>query len=333
MYNPIIFNDEIFKEIVYDNIAPLYAISNYGTVINKFTNKQISQNLTKDGYLRVSLRRNDNTSKHYLVHRLVMITFDPIEDDHKFEVNHIHGVKNDDRFNKLEWVTTLENNHHAFETGLNNNFAENHTNAKLTNDEVREICRQLSNGIPIQEICNNMGNTDCKDLYRTISGILDRSIWKSISKDYIFPDYPNKRDKFTDSEVRLICDALQQGLGYKDILKMLNIDISTLSPKELSNYSDMISNIRLKRYYKDISKDYNSLINSEKSRHDQIFTNSQIETICKLLENNYGYSDILSYLGIDRNNCDKNKYDAYKHCLSSIKNRKMFTSISEKYTF
>ena len=58
------------------------------------------------------------SNKHeYRVHRLVAAAFlDPDED--RPWVNHINGVKNDNRITNLEWTTARENVLHAIEIGL-----------------------------------------------------------------------------------------------------------------------------------------------------------------------------------------------------------------------
>jgi hypothetical protein len=73
---------------------------------------------TKDnkGYLRVGLTINGKlcTKK---VHRLIAQTFISNTLNKPF-VNHINGIKNDNRVENLEWVTAKENTKHAIENGL-----------------------------------------------------------------------------------------------------------------------------------------------------------------------------------------------------------------------
>lgn len=69
------------------------------------------------GYLRIGLS-NNGVSKTYKLHRLVAEMFIP-KVKGKTQVNHINGIKDDNRVENLEWCNNAENQQHAWDNGLN----------------------------------------------------------------------------------------------------------------------------------------------------------------------------------------------------------------------
>jgi hypothetical protein len=94
-----------------------YKVSSSGLVWRIGKSKCLKQHKDRHGYLYVTLCVNGKPAKKY-VHRLVADTF-IVGGSDLLQVNHIDGVKSNNVYLNLEWVTAKENIRHAFNTGLN----------------------------------------------------------------------------------------------------------------------------------------------------------------------------------------------------------------------
>ena len=107
--------DEVWRSI--QNLSK-YEISNRGNVRFTDTKQLRKQGLNSYGYCVLRVAYDDGTRKTIAVHILVALAFLG-ERPPGHDVNHINGIKIDNRVENLEYVTRSENILHAYRTGLN----------------------------------------------------------------------------------------------------------------------------------------------------------------------------------------------------------------------
>lgn len=108
---------EEWKEIEWSGGA--YSISSMGRIKSNRSGKFLSTNSRAgSGYVSACIHINGER-KQTTIHRLVADAFLEREEG-KDEVNHINGIKTDNRYFNLEWVSRSENvNHSYYELGNN----------------------------------------------------------------------------------------------------------------------------------------------------------------------------------------------------------------------
>lgn len=131
---------ENWAAVEYD--AKHYQISTFGRIKSFYKDeaKILRPSVDKDGYLQIHLHK-DGKYKTFKIHYLVGKAFIP-NPEGKPEINHKFGNKMDNFVENLEWVTRVENDRHARETGLKKSGGEC-TYANLT-DEMAEWVRQVN---------------------------------------------------------------------------------------------------------------------------------------------------------------------------------------------
>lgn len=96
----------------------LYEITKEGQIKSLRSNRIISQRYDNRGYLIVALKKKDGTQTTKGVHRLILETFNPVENMESLTVNHINHIKDDNRLENLEWMTNSDNVKEAYQAGL-----------------------------------------------------------------------------------------------------------------------------------------------------------------------------------------------------------------------
>lgn len=161
---------EIWKDVV--GYEGKYVISNQGnieSIIRVIKNKlgrvsirkgkPITVRLNSFGYYDTRVCK-DGMKKSAFIHRLIAEAFIP-NPDNKPLVNHINGIKTDNRVENLEWCTNSENMIHAVSLNLVCPFCKKKVVDKCTGQEYSSIkvaAKSLS--IPPRELKSILRNSD-----------------------------------------------------------------------------------------------------------------------------------------------------------------------------
>lgn len=232
------------KHIYINSCLTKYKVSRAGNVYRIKSNGKLSElkhDIDKDGYHKVTIYLNGK-GYHKFVHRLVAEAYIP-NPDNKSQVNHINGNKNDNYDYNLEWNTCKENIIHAHLTGLTTvKRGDKHPEAVYTNDQIEHVCKLFEeNQLSMKEISKITGVT-----YTVIKQIRNKIIWKSVSKNFNIDNYSvSKRQKYTNKEIRGVCEMLEQGLSKNEISDITNVPYS------------IINSIYNRKTHKKISSNFN----------------------------------------------------------------------------
>lgn len=132
----------------------------------------LKQYISDDGYKRLGITMNRKTETTN-VHRLVALAFIP-NPENKPQVNHINGIKTDNRVVNLEWATVAENVKHAYDTGLK-------TKAKLSETQIAEIVARSKKPITLINVLSGEGRSfecinDCASFLNVKQSTISQAI-------------------------------------------------------------------------------------------------------------------------------------------------------------
>jgi hypothetical protein len=269
---PTSFTDQISLQErwipITDSIVPgileYYSISTWGRVYNHKLNRYYpNENTKSQRYVVLWLKLKNGSGIKIYLHILMLRSFryfQGCEDTNKYEVNHIDGVKYHNWLWNLEWVTPKENIIHSRLTGLNPSGGDS-VISKITNDQARMVAQRISIGMRPREIIKELQPLmPTVNVQSVIYSMTEGKAWKNITKDYNLSNKYRRREFFSDEQIHAICKIFQdkgKDISYKTILDMLGIDYRYATDYEINMYKATVSNIRLKRYKKEICNRYN----------------------------------------------------------------------------
>ena len=142
----------------------------------------MSPSITSKGYHRIGLVA-DGKRKFYQIHRLVLETFNPIENSDRLQVNHIDGDKSNNCIDNLEWCTGSYNMQHSYDINIHKPpRGQSAGGSILTEEQVLEICKLIQSGTDSYAKIGEKYGVSKTAIY----DIKRKKSWAWLTKDFIF---------------------------------------------------------------------------------------------------------------------------------------------------
>lgn len=243
-------------EQICNKILPYYHISILGRIYSIRSNKILEISNSDKGYGLVNLSLSGGLNRTYFIHRLVLKTFTPIENDELFQVNHKDGNKKNNIIYNLEWCTSKENIYHARQNGYYGSYAgENNPSAKITVEQAEQIAQLLMVDIKYtyKQIAEMVGG---KCTENVVANIARGKTWYEVYNKYNLSERSKSTNiTLTNDQLHSICKYLENNkeiklnLLFSKIAEELNIECDNSFKDKLYRLYKRESFIHISRLY------------------------------------------------------------------------------------
>ena len=178
--------DEIWKPAI--KCEDRYEVSNLGrlrsvtrSAVDRrgyrrvYESRILTLTLQHKGYLQTTVRCAE-APRNYQIHLAVAHAFVEGRTAERWQVNHKDGIKTNNVWTNLEWVTPSENGLHAIKNGLVKALGERHPRARLSEATVRRIASEAAAGRAPARIAKDLGLPDT-----TVHSVLNGQTWKHVT--------------------------------------------------------------------------------------------------------------------------------------------------------
>lgn len=199
----------------------MYAACPSGKIYSIRSGKFLKPVEQRTGYYHVTLSQ-DGKKDNFLVHRIIAMCFIDNDNPLRNQVNHKNGVKSDNSVLNLEWVTSKENIHHAFDTGLSR--GTRNPDRSLPDEVAHKVCQLIEDSWRNKDIAETLGISQ-----QIVANIRFGSDYQEISCQYNFKDTLPSRRKISTDKLEKVCELLEQGKNLSEIAKICDVSSATVS--------------------------------------------------------------------------------------------------------
>ena len=149
---------------------PNYSVSTKGEIWSSKSNRKLSPYKSGQGYKAIVLCLNGKKYRRY-IHRLIGEVFLNLKKNQ--EINHINGLKNDNRLENLEVCDKSHNMKHSYKLGLHIPYKRDggqNPNAKISKFDVDDIRNLFKNGKTLKEVARRY-NMSISGVHKIKNGI------------------------------------------------------------------------------------------------------------------------------------------------------------------
>lgn len=243
-YNPIVTSSQklidngviIYPVNIYTSdlhvICPYYGVTKDGRIFSMARGnewKEMTFRINDKGYATVGLS-TDHGTKQFMVHRIVLSTFDPNNDMSDLEVNHKNGVKSDNRLENLEWVTHDENMRHAADNIIQ------FKSQKAPDEDIIKIVNLAWEGYSDKEISFIMDNKYTPNNVGIIRG--GQKTYGPVLKELGLKPFLYQRRAYTEEEKKQVYEYINLRIGSIGMM-----DLYIEAGKKFDIPADSIRNI------------------------------------------------------------------------------------------
>lgn len=171
-----------------------YKVFRNGTILNLDGSVKTTYKVPK-GYLLVIFRTSGKARTTH-VHRILAELWIP-NPENLSDVDHINGIRDDNRLENLRWLSHSDNIRHSYNTGRRNVKGDRNANSKHTTDQIVKLCELFQ-----ETGCGPKRASEITGIARgTCNKVHNREQWSTISKDYTWPQRSETRPQGRRCEV------------------------------------------------------------------------------------------------------------------------------------